>query len=177
MPGHGTPPALASSPEREPFRSCKSRSWFWAKLVSVPEELLVESETIRWGGPSIDALSGAMLDSRQVRKLPVAALLLLLVVYLAVIGPFDQWILKRTGKQMWTWVTFPVYVVLFSGLIYFIGYRLRAGDLEWNELQVVDQLPRAEGAALRGRTWVSVYSPEDARYRVVREQPSPNLPD
>jgi hypothetical protein len=169
--GHGTVTALAFSPEREPFRGWKNRSWFWAKLVSVPEELLVESETIRWGGPSIDALFGAMLDSRQVRKLPVAALLLLLVVYLAVIGPFDQWILKRTGKQMWTWVTFPVYVVLFSGLIYFIGYRLRAGDLEWNELQVVDQLPRAEGAALRGRTWVSVYSPENARYRVVSDQP------
>lgn len=169
--GHGTITALAFSPEREPFRGWKNRSWFWAKIVSVPEELLVEGESIRWGGTSIDALFGAMLDSRQVRKLPVAALLLLLVVYLAVIGPFDQWILKKTGRQMWTWVTFPVYVVLFSGLIYFIGYRLRAGDLEWNELQVVDQLPRAEGAALRGRTWVSLYSPENARYRVASEQP------
>lgn len=169
--GWGTVTVLAFSPEREPFRSWKNRPWFWAKLVSVSPDLLVDTDRLRWGGLSIDSLFGAMLDSRQVRKLPVAALLLLLVVYLGVIGPFDQWILKRMGRQMWTWVTFPVYVVLFSGLIYFIGYRLRAGDLEWNELQVVDQLPREEGATLRGRTWVSLYSPVNARYRMLSEQP------
>jgi hypothetical protein len=169
--GRGKVTVLAFSPEREPFRSWKNRGWFWAKLISVPPELLVESDLLRWGGSSIDGLFGAMLDSRQVRKLPVGALLLLLVVYLAVIGPFDQWILKRTGRQMWTWITFPAYVVLFSGLIYFIGYRLRAGDLEWNELQVVDQLPRNNEATLRGRTWISLYSPVNARYRTASSQP------
>jgi hypothetical protein len=39
----------------------------------------------------------------------------------------DQYCLKRLNKQMLTWVTFPVYVALFSLLIYYIGYRLRAG--------------------------------------------------
>ncbi|MBL9126463.1 MAG: hypothetical protein JNL97_02390, partial [Verrucomicrobiales bacterium] len=169
--GRGTVTVLAFSPEREPFRSWKHRSWFWARLVGVPRELLTEGDSLRWGGASIDGLFGAMLDSRQVRKLPVGALLLLLVVYLAVIGPLDQWVLKRLGKQMWTWVTFPTYVVLFSALIYFIGYRLRAGDLEVNELQVVDQLPREQGSILRGRTWLSIYSPENARYRLASEQP------
>lgn len=167
--GRGTVTVLTFSPEREPFRSWKNRSWFWAKLIPIPIELLTNAREPRWGGVSVDGLFGAMLDSRQIRKLPVAALLLLLVVYLGVIGPFDQWFLKRIGKQMWTWVTFPLYVVLFSGLIYFIGYRLRAGDLEWNELQVVDQLPRPEGATLRGRTWVSIYSPVNARYRLASE--------
>lgn len=169
--GQGTVTVLTFSPEREPFRSWKNRAWFWARLLEVSPSLLGETETSRWGGTSIDGLFGAMLDSRQVRKLPVATLLLLLLVYLVVIGPFDQWILKRTGKQMWTWVTFPLYVVIFSGLIYFIGYRLRAGELEWNELQVVDQLPRGEAAALRGRTWCSIYSPANARYRFTSEQP------
>jgi hypothetical protein len=168
--GRGAVTVLAFSPEREPFRSWENRDWFWAKLIAVPPELLIDTDIARWGGTSIDGLFGAMLDSRQVRKLPIAALLVLLVVYLGVIGPFDQWVLKRLGKQMWTWVTFPVYVVLFSALIYFIGYRLRAGDLEWNELQVVDQLPRSEGATFRGRTWVSIYSPANARYRLASEQ-------
>ena len=54
-----------------------------------------------------------MIDSRQVRKLPVEWLLLLLVVYLIVIGPFDQWWLKKINRQMLTWITFPTYVVLF----------------------------------------------------------------
>jgi len=48
-------------------------------------------------------------------------LLLLLIVYLVVIGPLDQFWLKKIGKPMLTWITFPCYVVMFSLLIYFIG--------------------------------------------------------
>ena len=51
-----------------------------------------------------------MMDSRQVHKLPVGWLLLLLLVYLVVIGPFDRFWLKRIGKPMLTWITFPCYV-------------------------------------------------------------------
>jgi hypothetical protein len=114
---------------------------------------------------------GAMIDSRQVRKLPVQWLLLLLVVYLLVIGPVDQYCLKKAGRQMLTWITFPCYVVLFSLLIYYIGYRLRAGETEWNEISIVDLLPHGERAEWRGRTYASVYSPVNARYRVAGEQP------
>ena len=49
--------------------------------------------------------------------------------------------------------------VFFSRLIYFIGYKLRAGESEWNELHVVDVLRNGERAELRGRTFVSIYSP------------------
>jgi hypothetical protein len=75
-----------------------------------------------------------MIDSRQVHKLPVGWLLLLLLIYLLVIGPFDRIWLKRINKPMLTWITFPCYVMFFSGLIYFIGYKLRSGDSEYNEL-------------------------------------------
>jgi hypothetical protein len=92
--------------------------------------------------------------------------LLLLLVYLVVIGPFDQWWLKKIGKQMLTWITFPTYVVLFSLLIYFIGYKLRAGETEWNELNVVDILPRGDKVDLRGRTYVSIYSSGNATYPI-----------
>ena len=40
-----------------------------------------------YGGLSMDGVFGALIDSRQVRKLPVEWLLLLLLVYLIVIGP------------------------------------------------------------------------------------------
>jgi hypothetical protein len=105
-----------------------------------------------------------------VHKLPVEWLLLLLVVYLIVIGPLDHYWLKRIGRQMLTWVTFPTYVVLFSLLIYYIGYRLRAGDTEWNELHIVDVLPRGEEAELRGRTYASIYSSSNSRYPLVSTQ-------
>ena len=95
--GRGTLTILAFSPEREPFRTWKNRPWFWARVIGIPPELLTEEGPIRRSGTSLDGLFGAMLDSRQVRKLPIGALLLLLVVYLAVIGPLDQWVLKRLG--------------------------------------------------------------------------------
>ena len=114
-----------------------------------------------------------MIDSRQVHKLPVEWLLLLLLVYLAVIGPLDQYWLKRIGRPMLTWITFPTYVVLFSLLIYFIGHKLRAGESEWNELHVVDILPNGERAELRGQTYASVYSPANQKYTSKAGRSSP----
>src|SRR5688572_24357755 len=162
--GRGKVTLLTFSPEREPFRSWKARGYFWAKLAGIPAEYFATAENIGWGGISVDGIFGALIDSRQIKKLPVTWLLLLLVVYLVVIGPFDQWWLKKIGKQMLTWITFPTYVVLFSLLIYVIGCKLRAGETEWNELNIVDVLPRGDKVDLRGRTYISIYSSSNARY-------------
>jgi hypothetical protein len=169
--GRGQVTALAFSPEREPFRSWANKPWFWARLFGVPGEWFGETARNLYGGWSLDAVFGAMIETRQVRKLPVEWLLALLLIYLVVIGPFDRWLLKRLNRQMLTWVTFPAYVVLFSLLIYYIGFRLRAGDTEWNEMHVVDVLPRGEQVALRGRTYASLYSSVNARYRLASDQP------
>ncbi len=170
--GRGRVTLLTFNPEREPFRSWSRRNWFWARLCGISAEWLADSARTQYGGLSLDAVYGAMIETRQVRKLPVEWLLVLLVVYLGVIGPFDRWFLKRINRQMLTWITFPAYVACFSLLIYYLGYRLRAGETEWNELHVVDVLPRADHALLRGRTYASLYSPANTRYRLVSEQPS-----
>ncbi len=168
--GRGKITVLAFSPERKPFQTWKNRAWFWARAVNVPPAMFETGDFNRNTGWSIDGVFGAMIDSKQVRKLPVSGLLLLLVVYLLVIGPLDQYWLKKLGRQMLTWVTFPTYVVLFSLLIYWIGFMLRAGETEWNELHVVDVLPRGERAELRGHTYASVYSPANVRYKLASDK-------
>lgn len=168
--GRGQITVLCFSPEREPFRSWKHRAWFWSRLAKVPVALYVSSEFNLFGGWSVDGVFGAMIDSRQVRKLPVEWLIALLVVYLLVIGPLDQWWLRKINRQMLTWITFPAYVVLFSLLIYFIGYKLRAGETEWNELHVVDVIRNGERAELRGRSYFSMYSPVNASYKLASDQ-------
>lgn len=173
--GRGQVTLLTFNPEREPFRSWTHRAWFWARLCELPGEWFAETARNLYGGWSLDAVYGAMIETRQVRKLPVEWLLALLVVYLGVIGPFDRWFLKKINRQMLTWVTFPAYVVLFSLLIYYLGYRLRAGETEWGELHVVDVLPRGEQALLRGRTYGSIYSPANARYRLGSDLPTATL--
>ncbi len=168
--GRGRLTALLFSPEREPVRSWRHLPIFWAKLLEVPAAWYKLKNVNAPGGYSSDGIFGAMIDSRQVHKLPVGWLLLLLLVYLVVIGPFDQYWLKRIGKPMLTWITFPCYVLLFSLLIYFIGYKLRAGESEWNELHLVDVLGSGEQAHLRGRTYSSVYSPANQRYTLQSQQ-------
>ena len=168
--GRGLVTALLFSPEREPMRSWRELPTFWAKLAEVPGAWYVSKNVYPQGGWSTDGVFGAMIDSRQVHKLPVGWLLLLLIVYLVVIGPLDQFWLKRIGRPMLTWITFPCYVVLFSLVIYFIGYKLRAGESEWNELDVVDVLLNGAQAELRGHTYSSIYSPANQRYTLASQQ-------
>ena len=165
---------LAFNPEREPIKSWKSRTWFWARLEGVPGTILTRNQSLRFGGRSLDGVFGAMIETRQVRKLPIGALLVLLVGYLVVIGPFDRWVLQKVNRPMLTWITFPTYVVFFSGLIYFIGWKLRAGKAEWNEFHLVDMLPQARDAraAFRGRTFSSLYSPGNTTYAVGLDLPT-----
>ena len=168
--GRGRVTALLFSPEREPVRSWRELPIFWAKLAEVPGAWYSSRDFYSQGGWSTDGVFGAMIDTRQVHKLPVGWLLLLLIVYLVVIGPLDQLWLKRIGRPMLTWITFPCYVVLFSLVIYFIGYKLRAGESEWNELHVVDVLLNGAKAELRGSSYCSVYSPANQRYTLASQQ-------
>jgi hypothetical protein len=168
--GRGKLTLLTFNPEREPFRSWKQRSYFWAKMSGIPGEFFSSQDFSGFSGFSVDGVFGALIDSRQIKKLPVTWLLLLLVVYLVVIGPFDQWWLKKINRQMLTWITFPAYVVLFSLLIYFIGYKLRAGETEWNELNMVDVLPRGDKVDLRGHTYISIYSSANSQYPIIGEK-------
>jgi hypothetical protein len=169
--GRGLVTLLAFNPEREPFRGWKLRPWFWARLTDVPHVMLGKADFNVYGGRSLDAVFGGMVETRQVRKLPVGFLLLLLVVYLVVIGPLDQWWLRKINRPMLTWITFPAYVALFSLLIYLIGYKLRAGQIEWNEMHIVDVLPQGDGtrAVLRGRTFAGIYSPRNDAYKVATD--------
>jgi hypothetical protein len=162
--GLGRVTVLMFSPEREPFKSWRELPSFWTVLLEVPLHLYTSTDYYSGYGNGADGIFGAMIDSRQVHKLPVGWLLLLLLIYLLVIGPFDRIWLKRINKPMLTWITFPCYVIFFSGLIYFIGYKLRSGDSEYNELHVVDVLANGERAELRGRTYASIYSPSNAKY-------------
>lgn len=156
--------ALLFSPEREPVKSWKHLTAFWARLLRESAPLVENPEAVRGYNESADGIFGAMIDSRQVRKLPVGWLLALLGVYLVVIGPLDRWWLRRLGKPMLTWITFPAYVAGFSLLIYFIGHQLRSGETESNELSIVDVLGAGERAEWRGRTYASIYTPRNERF-------------
>ena len=168
--GRGQVTVLTFSPEREPIKSWENKPWFWAKLSGIPGRWFEVGNRNSYAGEGVDGLFGSMIESRQIRKLPVEWLMLMLVVYLLFIGPIDRIILKKLNKQMWTWITFPAYVALFSGLIYYVGFKLRAGDSEWNELHVVDVIPFGQESMVRGRTYGTLYSPVTAQYELKSQR-------
>lgn len=168
--GRGQVTVLTFSPEREPIKSWENKPWFWAKLSGIPGRWFEVGNRNSYAGEGVDGLFGSMIESRQIRKLPIEWLMLMLVVYLLFIGPIDRIILKKLNRQMWTWITFPAYVALFSGLIYYIGFKLRAGDSEWNELHVVDVIPFGQESMVRGRTYGTLYSPVTAQYELKSQR-------
>ena len=89
--GRGRVTTLLFSPERKPFSNWRNLAAFWSRLAEVPPVIYANGGMNNGltGGGSIDGVFGAMIDSKQVRKLPVEWLLLLLIVYLVVIGPLD----------------------------------------------------------------------------------------
>jgi hypothetical protein len=177
--GRGLITALTFSPEREPFLSWEGRPRFWMRLAGIPQSMFDQQPSDYAGSMGgrlgSDALFGAMIDSKQVHKLPLGWLLALLGAYLVVIGPLDQYWLKKINRQMLTWITFPCYVLFFSGLIYWIGFHLRNGELEWNELNMVDILDSGDGAVFRGQTYISIYSPVNGHYKLASDQPFATL--
>ncbi len=163
--GKGKITLLPFSPEREPVRSWKHLPVFWARLVEVPGKWYLSSDYHHHGGWSSDSVFGAMIETTQARKLPLGGLLLMLFGYVVLIGPLDYIFVRRLNRPALTWLTFPMYVAGFSAFVYFIGFRLRAGDLEWNEIHLVDAVAGKDTRqTVKGRSYGSIYSPANRQY-------------
>jgi len=174
--GRGTVTLLTFSVETEPFRSWSNKEAFWAGLIGVPVAPAVESQDKRagrfgqpqayWGMRTFDDIFRVILESRLERQISLWWLLLLIGCYLVVIGPFDYWFVRhRLKRPVLTWLTFPCYVVGFSGLIYGIGYSLKSGDSELVQASFVDVVPEANLS--RGTTIAGFYSTSNRRFPFV----------
>lgn len=92
----------------------------------------------------------------------------LLVAYLLVIGPLDYFIVTRCLKRPeLTWVTFSILVCLGAGAAAWGANRINGADVLCNQLNLVDI--DISSKAIRGHSWVSLYSPENRRYAIAVE--------
>jgi hypothetical protein len=102
------------------------------------------------------ALRDRLADIPGVAPVPMAWLLLFSALYLLVIGPFDYFALRALKRQPYTWVTFPVYILLFSAIA-LVGTSWRKGNrAAVVRVALVDALPGT--AWWRGDTYVGVFS-------------------
>ncbi|MCO4747147.1 MAG: hypothetical protein KC912_20285 [Proteobacteria bacterium] len=102
------------------------------------------------------ALKARLADIPGVAPLPLSWLMAFAGLYLMVIGPLDYFVLRLLKKQPWTWVTFPVTIVIFS-TVALVGTSLTKGSQAvMTRIEVVDALPGTPFT--RGTTWFGVFS-------------------
>jgi hypothetical protein len=89
----------------------------------------------------------------------------LLVLYVVLAGPLDFFGLSRLRRPQWTWVTFPVIVVAFCLLAFWLTQRWKGQQLTVNQIDVVDV--DSQLGTVRGTTWASIYSPQAARLNLA----------
>jgi hypothetical protein len=114
-----------------------------------------------------------MLDTFDVPVVSFGWLAVLILAYILVVGPLDYLVVgKLLGRLEWTWITFPLAVLVGSGLIVFAAGRLKPRELHINQIDLVDFDLRTDlGSGQRpprayayGQTWLTLLSPTAGKY-------------
>jgi hypothetical protein len=93
----------------------------------------------------------------------------LLVVYILVVGPLDYLVVHHLFRRPeLTWITFTFLVVLGAVAAAWGAARVNDRGLLLNQLDLVDI--DLESKSVRGRSWVSLYSPGNRRFSVSMER-------
>jgi hypothetical protein len=108
-------------------------------------------------------IRSALDQFEGVRVVPFSVILIILTGYWLVIGLFDWFFVHKVLKKpILTWITFPMWIVLFSVLMYAIATLGRPAEQVHNVLALIDV--DHEAGIIRDSFWENVYSPIDERY-------------
>ncbi|MCL2005013.1 MAG: hypothetical protein FWG73_02505 [Planctomycetaceae bacterium] len=116
-------------------------------------------------------IRSALDQFEGVHVVPFSVILLILTAYWLVIGLFDWYFVHKVLKKpILTWLTFPLWIVLFGFLTYALAVPGRPNAEKHNVLTLYD-VDVATGI-VRESTWESVYSPRDAIVSRLRGEQS-----
>ena len=167
---------VATDLDRGPIRDWLDRSLLVAKVLNLPAKEQPGETDEPAQSYGYNDLAGQLRSAvelpRDVHLVPFFVVALLVIVYIFLIGPGDFFLLRRLGRGMqWTWVTFPIIVVIFSVGAYVAAYWLKGNQLRVSHVDLIDI--DAEGTA-RGASWFSVFSPRGESFDLSLR---PRLPD
>ena len=168
--GLGSVTFVAFDPDQEPFAS-------WGATPAILNRLVINSHFAERGNEQLgkgfkssnagfDDISGQLRSSLDrfdgvtpTRFMWVAGLL---GMFILVIGPLDYYILRRFKRLHWTWVTFPVAILVFSLIAVLMVSALRTSPPALNQIEIVDIDSLTQ--TVRGSNYATVYSPTTAAY-------------
>ena len=88
---------------------------------------------------------------------------LVLLGMMVVVGPVDWFVLRKLGRQPWTWLTTTGWIILITGGAVFIGHVFKSGKLHYGSVRVIDQ---AGGATVGETSLAGIYSPRTTSYHL-----------
>ncbi|WP_442485636.1 hypothetical protein [Aeoliella sp. SH292] len=164
--------------DTKPLRDWKSRDRLAQKVLALADEKIAdESQNYYYSGPNdlVLALQQRLdqeLENSGIRTPPFLFIAFLVLLYILLIGPGDYFLVKRVLKRMeWTWVTFPIIVVLTCLAAYWYANYLKGDSLRVNQVEIVD-VDNTTGLA-RGTLWTHIFTPKADRYTLALEPRSP----
>ncbi|MFT7520531.1 MAG: hypothetical protein ACI9MC_002680 [Kiritimatiellia bacterium] len=119
---------------------------------------------------SVDLMLEYLQDIPGVAPLPITWLLIFSGLYLLVIGPFDYFVLKAIGRQPLTWITFPIYIIIFSTVALVGTSWIKGSQAVVMRYEIVDILPGTD--LWRGSAWFGIWSTSRSDLSLVSTQPA-----
>ncbi len=176
--GFGQIVFVAADLDREPISKWADRGRMMARILGVAVSTDEKSDSgtamMQYGFQDMTGQLRSALDRfTGVRLVPFGVVIVLVAVYIILIGPVDYFfLLKFVRRMQWTWVTFPLIVLVFSVGAYYLAYYLKGDQLRVNQVDLVD-VDTGTGF-VRGTSWANIFSPRMEAYNLRLR---PNSPD
>ncbi|MCS6975821.1 MAG: hypothetical protein NZM31_02270 [Gemmatales bacterium] len=182
--GLGKVTLIAVDVDQEPFGSWLSNRDFWVALLDLRTPGSDAGTNVQTNAPwnyfeSQDLATRLASDLEQfggVRIVPFWWVALFILIYIAVVGPLDYFVLKHLMRRLtgaermeWTWITFPSIVLIVSVGSYFLAYHLKGDELRINKLDLLDIDLDPRSQRVYGSTLFSLFSPRLQHYDLSLE--------
>lgn len=159
---------FAAALDQPPLSRWKGRPLMLRRLIDLPSQdgqALAVRTMMHYGFADIAGqLRGGLDYFPGVRMAPFSLVAVLVALYIAVIGPIEYFVLRRFGRLMFTWVTFPA-TVLFLGVVACVSaYGLKGSLLHTSQVDLLEV--DTVGGLARGTSWAAVFSPRSELYNL-----------
>ncbi len=166
--GRGTVYALAFDPAAGDFTGWGGAGALWKRLglEAQPPPSLHEPFTSGGGGPygpygpygnGSFSVNNILRDLPSLGLPPTWLLLLVLLAFIAIVGPVNYLVLRRLDRRDLAWATIPALTLLFAGGIYGFGAGTRGRATIVNTVSVVRIAPGGRAAELQ--SFYGVFTP------------------
>lgn len=129
------------------------------------------SSNYRYGYGNLSGQLRSALDQYEgVAVISFFALALMILLYIALIGPFDYLLVRNVFRRTeMTWFTFPAIVIVTTVGAYYAARWMKGHELRVSQVDIIDC--DVSSGSVRGTTFAGIFSPKSDGYDLKVEAP------